>query len=316
MDETLTSYDADVSQPVDQGEDLYTTPLGDARGYIDAYGLRELWFHTGTACNLACGFCLEGSKPGDTRLGLVKLSDVAPYIEEALRLGVEQFSFTGGEPFLAKDIVKLLSLASSHRPCLVLTNGTEALQSRAKELAPLLKSPHPVSFRISLDHHEKSIHDQGRGEGNFVKALAGLKMLHDMGFPVSVARHIWPDEDSKATEQAFARLFKANGLPQDLNIVAFPDFAQPGSLPVVPYVTTDCMTRYQDEESRKDFMCAFSKMVVKKAGKMRVYACTLVDDDEDYDLGPSLGESLKERISMKHHRCYSCFAYGSSCSEM
>jgi hypothetical protein len=62
-------------------------------------------------------------------------------------------------------------------------------------------------------------------------------------------------------------------------------------------------------------MCAFSKMVVKKNGNMRVYACTLVDDDEEYDLGSTLKESLKERISMKHHRCYSCFAYGASCSE-
>lgn len=316
MDETLTSYAADTCQLTDQSEDWYNTPLGETRGYIDAFGLRELWFHTGTACNLACGFCLEGSKPGDTRLGLVKLGDVAPYIEEALTLDVEQFSFTGGEPFLAKDIVKILKLASSHRPCLVLTNGTEAVQRRIRELAPLLGSLHPVSFRVSLDHHDEAAHDLGRGEGNFVKALAGLKMLHDEGFPVSVARHMSPDEDSEATEQSFARLFEAHGLPRDLNIVAFPDFAPPGSLPVVPYVTTDCMTRYQDEESRREFMCAFSKMVVKKAGKMRIYACTLVDDDEEYDLGQSLTESLKERISMKHHRCYSCFAYGSSCSEM
>jgi hypothetical protein len=75
------------------------------------------------------------------------------------------------------------------------------------------------------------------------------------------------------------------------------------------------MTTYQTEESRKDFMCAFSKMVVKKNGQMRVYACTLVDDDEEYDLGSTLAQSLEERISMKHHRCYSCFAYGASCSE-
>mgnify|MGYP000134404179 CR=1 FL=1 len=26
-------------------------------------------------------------------------------------------------------------------------------------------------------------------------------------------------------------------------------------------------------------------------------------------------ESLQVRIRLKHHRCYSCFAYGSSCSE-
>ncbi len=30
--------------------------------------LRELWLHSGTACNLSCPFCHEGSAPADTRL--------------------------------------------------------------------------------------------------------------------------------------------------------------------------------------------------------------------------------------------------------
>ena len=303
--------------PISQKSDgWHRTPLGGARGYIKSFGLKELWFHTGTACNLACDFCLEGSKPGDTRLGLVKFNDVQPYIEEAMALGVEQFSFTGGEPFLAKDFPKILRLASSHRPCLVLTNGTEALQRRIHEIDCLLDSPFPTSFRVSLDHYEQHIHDLGRGEGNFVKALEGLKMLYDRGFSLSVARHIWPDEDKSATTAAFGELFKSYGLPADLAMVAFPDFATPGSLPDVPHVTTDCMTRYQNEDSRKDFMCAFSRMIVKQNGQMRTYACTLVDDDLDYDLGSSLDRSMDQSISMKHHRCYSCFAYGSSCSEM
>ncbi len=292
----------------------HVTPDGDARGYIDSYELREVWFHTGTACNLACAFCLEGSKPGDSRLGLVRLNDVKPHIEAALALGVRQFSFTGGEPFLARDIVGILALASSHRPCLVLTNGTEALRNRITEMDILRTSP--ISFRISLDHYEAQIHDLGRGQGNFVKAIHGLKMLYDRGFAISVARHIWPDEDRQATEAAFAALFRKNGLPEDLTLVAFPDFAPPGASPDVPFVTTDCMTRHQTMDSRRDFMCGFSRMIVKQDGKMRVYACTLTDDDGDYDLGGSLAETINRRVSMKHHRCYSCFAYGASCSEI
>lgn len=304
-----------INQTPQKSENWYKTPLGKARGYIDSDQLREVWFHTGTACNLACDFCLEGSKPGDTRLELIKLDDVKPHIEDALSLGVEQFSFTGGEPFLAKDIVKILTLASSHRPCHVLTNATEPLQRRIKELESLRTSPNSVSFRVSLDHYEEKVHDLGRGEGNLVKALVGLKMLLDRGFKISVARHIWPNEDTDRTNAAFAQLFKQYGLPEDLNIVAFPDFSKPGSLPNVPFVTTDCMTRYQTEASRKEFMCSFSRMIVKQSGKMRIYACTLVDDDPEYDLGTSLAESMAKRVSMKHHRCYSCFAYGASCSE-
>lgn len=52
-----------------RGDDWMQTPLGDPRGYIDAHELRELWFHTGTACNLACPFCLEGQNPGTRVLG-------------------------------------------------------------------------------------------------------------------------------------------------------------------------------------------------------------------------------------------------------
>ncbi|MCP4595141.1 radical SAM protein [Neptuniibacter sp.] len=296
-------------------ENWFKTPEGEDRGYIDPFTLRELWFHTGTACNLQCPFCLEGSGPGDKRLELVKFDDVKPYIDEAIGLGVEQFSFTGGEPFLAKQLVKILAYAAERKPCLVLTNGTEAIQQRMDEVASLTDAQYPVSFRVSIDKPTAEEHDAGRGEGNFVKAMQGLKKLHDAGFHVSVARHMDKDEDKVEIETAYQSLFAEYGLPVDLNIVAFPDFATPGSLPLVPQVTTTCMTTYQTEESRKDFMCAFSKMVVKKNGQMRVYACTLVDDDEEYDLGANLRESLSERISMKHHRCYSCFAYGASCSE-
>jgi len=56
-------------------------------------------------------------------------------------------------------------------------------------------------------------------------------------------------------------------------------------------------------------------MVVKREGQMKIYACTLVDDDLEYELGNDLLKSQEHRISMKHHRCYSCFAFGSSCSE-
>jgi len=296
-------------------QNWFKTPEGEARGYIDPHELRELWFHTGTACNLQCSFCLEGSGPGDTRLELVKFADISPIVDEAIGLGVEQFSFTGGEPFLAKQLVQILHYASSFKPCLVLTNGTEALQQRIEEVKTLRKTEYPVSFRISIDKPTASLHDAGRGEGTFAKALQGLKSLYDLGFTVSVARHMDKDEDHEVVDKLYRAMSREHGLPEDLNIVAFPDFATPGSLPNVPQVTTACMTTYQTEDSRKSFMCAYSKMVVKQKGKMKVYACTLVDDDEEYDLGESLTASLLSRVSMKHHRCYSCFAYGSSCSE-
>jgi hypothetical protein len=40
-----------------------------------------------------------------------------------------------------------------------------------------------------------------------------------------------------------------------------------------------------------------------------------VDDDPAYDQGGSLAESLGTRVMLRHHRCFSCFKYGASCSE-
>ena len=104
-------------------------------------------------------------------------------------------------------------------------------------------------------------------------------------------------------------------MPTDINIVSFPDFLTPGETAEVPEITEHCMTAYQTAESRAAYMCSDTRFVLKKDGRMRVYACTLVDDDPDYDLGSSLAESMAVRVMLKHHRCFSCFAYGASCSE-
>jgi hypothetical protein len=292
------------------------TSTGTVRGYIDAHALDELWFHTGTACNLACPFCLEGSKPGDNRLQRIMLADARPFIDEAIELGVKQFSFTGGEPFVVKDFVNILEYAATYRPCLVLTNGTDPVLQRLHQLEALTQLPHPIFFRISIDYADERRHDSGRGSGNFAKALEGMQRLHEMGFSVSVARQAEPEEDVELVTASFRDLLATAGLPTGLRIVAFQDFGEPDTPSAVPDVTEQCMTQFHTGVTRRDFMCAFSKMVIKIGGRMRVYACTLVDDDPEYDMGASLRESLTQRVLLKHHRCYSCFAYGSSCSEL
>ena len=298
-----------------QSLDWRFTASGEPRGYIQPGKLKELWFHTGTRCNMACDFCLEGASPNSRRLSAPKIEEVKPYIDQALAMGVEKFSFTGGEPFLVKDIIQILDYASQHRPVLVLTNGTEPLLKRLDALTKLLVNPYPIALRISLDKLDPASHDALRGQGAFARALVGLKVLHQKGFHISVARLIGKEEDSIAIEQGYRELFRLNGLPQDLTIITFPDFLTPGSHPDVPDISEHCMTHYQNSESRAQFMCYFSKMVVKRDGKMKIYACTLVDDDLEYEMTGDLSECQKQKISMKHHRCYSCFMYGSSCSE-
>ncbi len=310
MDQTL-----DPSIHLEHKEWL-RTPAGDPRGYIQPQRLNELWFHTGTICNLRCPFCLEGSKPGDNRLQQPTLDEVKPFVQEAVALGVQQFSFTGGEPFIIQEIIEILDYALDFNPCLVLTNATEPLISRLGMLATLIRKPFPLHFRVSLDYPDPARHDNGRGRGNFNLSLKTMKQIHRLGFKVSIARQSEVNEDIEAVNRDFLPFFEQAGLPADTTIVVFPEFHEPGSNPDVPFITESCMTTYKTEEERDQFMCNFSKMVVKKGGRMRVYACTLVDDDEDYDLGGTLSEAMKVRVMLKHHRCYSCFANGASCSEL
>ncbi len=287
-----------------------------ATGWIQPHALDELWFHTGTACNLDCPFCLEGSRPGDDRLQRITLADVRPLIDAAVKMNVRQFSFTGGEPFVVKDMVAILEYAASFRPCLVLTNGTAPVVRRLTQIRKLAGTAHPIAFRISIDSPDEARHDAGRGAGNFRLALQGLRALHKAGFGVSLARQMQPGRDDSDVDREFRQLLAAEGLPADLRIVSFPDFGTPGELRQVPRITEDCMTRFQTEATRRAFMCAFSKMAVKQGGRMRLYACTLVDDDPRYDQGDSLADAVRARVLLQHHRCYSCFKYGSSCSEL
>ncbi|MEO8444479.1 MAG: radical SAM protein, partial [Gammaproteobacteria bacterium] len=248
---------------------------GSATGWIQPHALDELWFHTGTACNLDCPFCLEGSRPGDNRLQRLTLADVRPLVDAAVGLDVRQFSFTGGEPFVVKDMVAILEYAAARRPCLVLTNGTAPVVRRLTQIRKLAGTPFPITFRVSLDYADEGQHDAGRGAGNFRLALQGLRGLHKAGFGLSVARQQQPGRDDAHVDHEFRQLLAAEGLPANLRIVSFPDFGAPGVQRDVPRITEDCMTRHHTETSRRAFMCAFSKMVVKQAGRLRIYACTL-----------------------------------------
>ena len=291
-------------------------PDGNPRGYIQPTQLKELWFHTGTGCNLQCPFCFEGSHPGDNRLNPLTLKEVKPFIREAMALGAEQFSFTGGEPFVIPEMASILDYALDFNPCLILTNATEPLHNRLHQIAPLAQKGNPLRFRVSLDYPDPAAHDAGRGKGNFHLSLKTMAELQQYGFALSIARRSEEGEDIEAVNRAYVSFFREAGMPVDTHIVVFPEFYEPGSNPDVPNITEACMTTCKTEQARSEFMCSFSRMVVKKEGRMRVYACTLVDDDEDYDLGGSLEQAMHPRIMLKHHRCYSCIANGASCSEL
>lgn len=127
------------------------TGNGEPRGYIQPTNLHELWLHTGTLCNMSCPFCFEHAGPGDHRIEQLSLTTAKQYMDEAVQWDIRRFCFTGGEPFVNKEFVQILDYALDHRPCLVLTNGTQPLHKSMNKLIALKEKKHAPSFRVSLD---------------------------------------------------------------------------------------------------------------------------------------------------------------------
>lgn len=287
------------------------TADGEARGFIDFSGLKQLWIHTGTACNLRCPSCFEQAGPGDARIQAMTLDEARPVLDEAARLGVQSFGFTGGEPFMNRDFMRILAYALDLAPCLVLSNGTEPLRACLDDLNALngKKKAHGLTIRVSLDYPDALRHDAERGAGHFATALETLRKLNEMGIAVTVARRMEDGEDAAKITAAYAALFEKNSLPP-LPLVAFPNLQSSGS---TPEISEGCISKYHTPASCAGFMCAYSRMLVKKDGRVTLYACTLVDDDPAYDFGPELGAALKTRTLLRHKRCFPCFAGGVSC---
>lgn len=276
--------------------------------------LTELWIHTGTACNLECPFCLEGSRPGDTRLERIRLNDIRPHLDAAVELGVTRFCFTGGEPLIVKDIVRILEYALSLKPCLVLSNGTAPLLKRVHQLQQLKAQPHALSFRISLDYPDAQRHDSGRGWGNFQRAVEGLQLLHAQGFAISVARQLEAGEQQDSTRtaavnEAYRQLFKRAKLPDTTPIVPLPDMGRPGVAP------DDALQRLPLPASNESLMCSDSRMLVKHQGQLRVYACPFTDDDARFDLADTLPAATQHPVCLQHQRCHHCVYHAASYRE-
>src|SRR5690606_22981773 len=125
------------------------------------------------------------------------------------------------------------------------------------------------------------------------------KLLHERGFNVSVARQLEMTEMHTAeVDNRYRALFRKHGLPEDTAIGALPDFgalangalanfgapAPEGTSASTAADTREALRQPKTSAARADFLCTYSRMVVKQNGRMRVYACALTDDDSRFDL--------------------------------
>lgn len=288
-----------------KNKELLYTANGDPRGYIESSELRELWFHTGTRCNLKCPSCFEKSSPQSDRLEQLSFKEVKNFIDEALSLNVQRFAFTGGEPFVNKDFVGMLDYALDLKPCLVLTNGTRPLMNVFAEISKFKFKPNKLFLRVSIDYPDEKEHDRNRGQGAYKYALKSLRKLYDIGFDISVAGRC------ASRKKEYEDLLARHSISGEIPLVFFPELQNLGE---TPEITEHCMTTYKTATERRQFMCNDSKMVIKTKGKISLIPCTLVDDDESFNLGGVLKEAMSRRVILRHPRCYTCFSNGVRCS--
>lgn len=248
---------------------------------------QALWIHTGAACYELCDDDCHPFSSSGQDLDPMTFDDVKPFVDRAVGQGVEQFSFTGGEPFSIPDLVRILDYALEFRPCLVLTSGT--LQSRIDQAFSLIEKKHELTFCINLDYPDIQKHNAVRGEGSFEAALETLSELYSAGFNVSVARCHEEGERSMKVDAAYRPFFEQVDLAPETPIISFPERVR-GSYEI---------TSTTKHELENVLAAASSRMIVKQKGAVSTYA--LIDDDSNHD-GQPRNETSGLRM-MLSHRC-------------
>ena len=297
-------------------KDQKVTADGSNRAFIEARNIKTLWFNTGTLCNIECKNCYIESSPKNDSLAYLTFEEVKSFIDEAIdkNLGTSEIGFTGGEPFMNKDIMKMLDYSLRKRlKVLVLSNAMKPMLNRTKEL---IKLKHPnLIVRVSIDHYEKEKHEEIRGKNTYDVMLQGLKWLNENNFNYTLATRLLWNEKEEDLRKNFGTFIKNNNLRLDTNSPKeLVTFAEMDEKIDTPEITTSCWDILNKDPN--DIMCSWSRMVVRKKNSKNpsVIACTLLPYADEFDLGETLTNSL-QKIYLNHKHCSKfCVLGGSSCS--
>ena len=77
--------------------------------HISLTHLEHLWFQVaGTRCNLSCHHCFISCHPANDSFGFLSRAHVRRHLKDSVAIGVKEYYFTGGEPFLNPEMVPIL----------------------------------------------------------------------------------------------------------------------------------------------------------------------------------------------------------------
>jgi MoaA/NifB/PqqE/SkfB family radical SAM enzyme len=287
--------------------------LSSGQPHVEFGGLDELWFQVaGTLCNLTCTHCFISCSPRNHSFGMLTLDVVERTLREAERWGVREFYFTGGEPFLNRDLTAMLERTLEQGPASVLTNGTVFPADSLRRLqAAEERSRYSLEFRVSIDGCSAAMNDPIRGPGTFERGLAGVAELVRHGFlPILTLTRVWPPEEETEVLAEFTRVLHSLG------------YTRP-RWKVLPRLQIGAEARrshgYRDDEritlemwegyDQSQLLCQHARVVTSRG----VYVCPILLETPEARLGATLNEAARP-FAVVHGSCSTCYQHGAICT--
>jgi len=278
--------------------------------------LDQLWFQvSGTVCNLRCTHCFISCSPDNHAFWFMDRDQVRTHLEASVEMGVKDYYFTGGEPFMNRDMLAILEDTLRIGPATVLTNGTLLPPRTVDALARLSEtSLYSLEVRVSLDGVSAEANDAIRGAGSFVRALGGVERLAAAGLlPIITAMQSWDDEANERVLGAFRTLLASVGY----------DRARLKILPPLRIGAEAERTRGYDPEERvshemmhgfdlDQLLCTRARLVSARG----VHACPILLDAPSALLGATLEEAVRRPAVLGEQACYTCYVSGAICSNL
>ena len=136
-------------------------------------------------CNLQCRYCFYNDE-------MVALSDLPTdrwlsFFEELGELAVQRVTLSGGEVFTRPDLFELIDgVIDNKMRYSLLTNGTLITEKTITAFETGKRRLRMDSIQVSIDGSCAAIHNRSRPPDSFDRAIRGLRLLKEAGFPVTV----------------------------------------------------------------------------------------------------------------------------------
>ncbi|REJ94792.1 MAG: radical SAM protein [Planctomycetota bacterium] len=280
---------------------------------VELASFDQLWFQVaGTLCNLTCHHCFISCSPKNDSFGFLSLDEVQQRLAESVPLGVNEYYFTGGEPFLNPQMVEILIATLEYGPATVLTNATVLKDEWLQRLADAdAASRFSLEFRVSIDGFSPETNDPIRGEGTFARALRGIVKLVEYDFlPIITAARSWPEADEARVVGEFTEMLRREGYRRPrLKILPMlhlgAEVERTHGYRPSERITAEMMKSFD----RSQLICDHARIVTDRG----VCVCPILIEAPDAVLGQSLAEADRP-FGLSHGACYTCYQYGAICS--